>query len=71
MGSGEGTIGEPEIASEVVHYDLKTILGFVQVALTNDIANAIVIAENAGFETKDKSKREPRQAECFQCNQPG
>ena len=69
--AGEGTAEETEIASEVVHDDLKTIMGMVQGAMDNDIENARVIAEDSGFETKEDGTRGPRKAQCFQTTEQG
>ena len=66
-----GTAEAAEVAGEVVHQDLISIMSMVQAAMDNDRPNAIVIASGAGFETKTESKRGPRKAEVFAGNEPG
>ncbi len=69
--AGEITMEALDILSEIVHDDLISIMGMVQGAMDDDIENARVIAEDAGFETKEDGTRGPRKAQCFQTTQQG
>ena len=69
--NGGGTAEAAHLAGEVVHADILTIMPMVQIAMEDDAPNAIQIATDAGFETKDEGSHGPRKAEVFQCTEPG
>jgi len=66
-----GTAEAADVAADVVHANLLSIMSMVQIAMDNDRPNAIVIATSAGFETKTESKRGPRKAKVLKGNEPG
>jgi len=67
----DGTAEAADVAGEVVHQDLISIMSMVQAKMDDDRVNAIVIASGAGFDTKTESKRGPRKAGVYQGNEPG